>query len=177
MTSSKRCAYTISEEFDDLLGTTFDFSNFVKNRLKKDKLAKEDIEGPVFELLKGTCGSDRISQDLSTPLPLLGAPGRLYILVDYFFNKDLEYLRSKNLEERKYTALFTKAKVTRYELYRIEEMIPKQWSPSKLAYGKDAAYEISQMRIIANFAALRCPTSSFWHSYTVTIENEFGARY
>ncbi|GJZ47809.1 hypothetical protein Tco_0601641 [Tanacetum coccineum] len=171
-------AYTISEEFDDLLGTTFDFSNFVKNRLKKDKLAKEDIEGPVFELLKGTCGSS-IELEYHLEQRYLAFSYKLDWTnpKDYFFNKDLEYLRSKNLEERKYTASFTKAKVTRYELYRIEEMIPKQWSPSKLAYDKDAAYEISQMRMIANFAALRCPTSSFWHSYTVTIENEFGARY
>nr|GEZ48722.1 hypothetical protein [Tanacetum cinerariifolium] len=35
------------KEFDDLLGTTFDFSNFVKDRLKKDKLTKADLEGPT----------------------------------------------------------------------------------------------------------------------------------
>ncbi|GKB88804.1 hypothetical protein Tco_0961076 [Tanacetum coccineum] len=157
------------EEFDDLLGTTFDFSNFVKHHLKKDKLTKADLEGPVFELLKGTCRSsieleyhleqrylafsnkldwtnpegDRIPQDLSKPLPLFGAPGHLYIPADYFFNKDLEYLRSGNLEEWKYIAPFTKAKATRFELYGIEEMIPKQWSPSKVAYDKDAACGIS----------------------------------
>ncbi|GKD92323.1 hypothetical protein Tco_1372160 [Tanacetum coccineum] len=79
----------MAEEFDDLLGTIFDFSNFVKHRLKKDKLTKADLEGLVFERLKGTCRSN------------------------YFFNKDLEYLRSGNLEERKYTTSFTKAKATR----------------------------------------------------------------
>ncbi|GJV90262.1 hypothetical protein Tco_1538075 [Tanacetum coccineum] len=93
-----------------------------EHRLKKDKLTKADLECPVFELLKGTCKrcidleyhleqrylaffdkldwtnpkGDRISQDLSKPLPLLGALGRLYILADYFFNKDLEYLRFRN---------------------------------------------------------------------------------
>nr|GEY00049.1 hypothetical protein [Tanacetum cinerariifolium] len=46
-------------------------------------------ENPWFNEmnLKG----DRIPQDLSKPIPMLGAPGRLYILVDLFFNKDLEY--------------------------------------------------------------------------------------
>ncbi|GKD64102.1 hypothetical protein Tco_1306210, partial [Tanacetum coccineum] len=102
---------TMAEEFDDLLGTIFDFSNYVKHRLKNDKLTKADLEGPVFE--------------------------------HYFFNKDLEYLRSGNLEERKYTTSFTKAKATRYELYGIEEMIPKQCCPSKVAYDKDDAYRIS----------------------------------
>nr|GFC44549.1 hypothetical protein [Tanacetum cinerariifolium] len=97
--------------------------------------------GPVFELLKGTCKScteleyhleqhylafsdkldwtnpegDRIPQDLSKPLPLLGDLVRLYIPADYLFNKDPVYLRYGNLKERKYTALFIKAKATRYE--------------------------------------------------------------
>ncbi|GJZ81889.1 retrovirus-related pol polyprotein from transposon TNT 1-94 [Tanacetum coccineum] len=113
----------MAEEFDDLLGTTFDFLNFVKHRLKKDKLTKADLEGLVFERLKGTCRSN------------------------YFFNKDIEYLRSGNLEDRKYTTSFKKAKATRYELYRIEEMIPKQCYPSKVAYDKDAAYGITFVRI------------------------------
>nr|GEW85911.1 hypothetical protein [Tanacetum cinerariifolium] len=141
-TLSKSSKMIKLEESDDLLGTTIDFSNFVKHRLKKDKLTKPDIE--VFELLKGTCKScielehhleqrylvfsdkldwtnpkgDRIPQDLSKLIPLLGALRRLYILADYFFNKDLEYLRSGNLEERKYTASFTKAKATRVEIYQ-----------------------------------------------------------
>ncbi|GJY32437.1 hypothetical protein Tco_0416906 [Tanacetum coccineum] len=75
------------EEFEDLLGTTFDFSNFVNHRLKKDKLTKADLEGDI------------IPQDLNKPLPFLGAPGRLYIPADYFFNKDLKYLRSASDEE------------------------------------------------------------------------------
>ncbi|GJT78538.1 hypothetical protein Tco_1045263 [Tanacetum coccineum] len=108
------------EEFDDLLGTTFDFSNFVKHCLKKDKLTKADIEG------------DRIPQDISKPLHLLGAPGRLYIPAYYFFNKDLEYLRSRSLEERKYTASFTKAKTTRISVEKeygygyLKEIVVKQ---------------------------------------------------
>ncbi|GJU20414.1 retrovirus-related pol polyprotein from transposon TNT 1-94, partial [Tanacetum coccineum] len=126
----------VLEEFDDLLGSTFDFSNFIRHHLRKDKLTKADLEGPVFKLFKGTCRinieleyhleqrylafSDqldwvnreggRIPQDFSKPLPLLSAPGRLYIPVEFFINKDLEYLRFRNLEEKKYTMSFTKAK-------------------------------------------------------------------
>ncbi|GJZ58137.1 hypothetical protein Tco_0613631 [Tanacetum coccineum] len=40
------------KDFDDVLGSTFDFSNFIKYRLKKDTLTKVDLEGPVFELFK-----------------------------------------------------------------------------------------------------------------------------
>ncbi|GKC36187.1 hypothetical protein Tco_1048571 [Tanacetum coccineum] len=41
--------------FDDLMGYTIDFTKFSKNRLKKDKITKSDLDGPTFKLLKGTC--------------------------------------------------------------------------------------------------------------------------
>ncbi|GJX71729.1 hypothetical protein Tco_0308900 [Tanacetum coccineum] len=41
--------------FDDLMGSTVDFTKFSKNRLKKDKITKADLQGSVFMLLKGTC--------------------------------------------------------------------------------------------------------------------------
>nr|GEZ67968.1 hypothetical protein [Tanacetum cinerariifolium] len=64
-------------DFDDVMGSTIDFLNFMKYILKKDTLTKADFEAK------------------------------------FFFNKDLEYLRSGNLEERKYTTSFTKTKATR----------------------------------------------------------------
>ncbi|GKC15506.1 hypothetical protein Tco_1012288 [Tanacetum coccineum] len=83
-----------------------------------------------------------IHQYFSKPLPLLSAHGRQYIPAEFFFNKDLEYLRTWNLEERKYTASFTKTKATRYEFYGIKEMIQGLWSPYKVAYDKDATFGI-----------------------------------
>nr|GFB01558.1 hypothetical protein [Tanacetum cinerariifolium] len=85
---------------------------------------------------------DRCSFHLSKPLPLKGHPGHLTILVEYFFNNDLEYLKSKNME-RKYTMLITKTKSMRYELVRIKDMISKQWSTIKVGYNKDAAFGLS----------------------------------
>ncbi|GKB82540.1 hypothetical protein Tco_0949435 [Tanacetum coccineum] len=90
------------------------------NRLKKDKITKADLEGPTFMLLKGTCRNqikleynfeqcylalsdkldwtnpegDRCPFDMSKPLPLQGPPGHLTVPVDYFFNNDLEYLKT-----------------------------------------------------------------------------------
>ncbi|GKB87775.1 hypothetical protein Tco_0960047 [Tanacetum coccineum] len=55
-----------------------------------DKLDWENPEG------------DRCPFDLSKPLPLKGHPGHLTVAVEYFFNNDLEYLKSIDLE-RKYT--------------------------------------------------------------------------
>nr|GEW09676.1 hypothetical protein [Tanacetum cinerariifolium] len=52
----------------------------------------------------------RCPYELSKPLLLQGSPGHLTILDDFFFNNDLEYLRTKN-SKRKYTVLITKTKV------------------------------------------------------------------
>ncbi|GJZ56663.1 hypothetical protein Tco_0612157 [Tanacetum coccineum] len=43
--------------FDELMATPIDFSKFVMNRLKIDKLTKAYLVGPVYNLLKGTCHS------------------------------------------------------------------------------------------------------------------------
>ncbi|GJZ50645.1 hypothetical protein Tco_0604835 [Tanacetum coccineum] len=153
--------------FDELMPTPIDFSNFAKNRLKLDKITKIDLVGYVYNLLKGTYQSsieleynmeeffkaltdrldwenpegDRCPFDLSKPLPLKGHPGQLTIAAEYFFNNDLEYLKSID-SERKYTTLITKKKATRYELVGIEDMIPKQWSTTKVGYDKDVVFEI-----------------------------------
>ncbi|GJT05008.1 hypothetical protein Tco_0839470 [Tanacetum coccineum] len=84
---------------------------------------------------------NRIPHDLSKPLPLHGASGRLTILVDYFFNKDLEYLTIGNVE-KKYANSLIKLKVTRHDLEGIKEMIPQLWSSSKVAYDKDVVFGI-----------------------------------
>ncbi|GJS28685.1 hypothetical protein Tco_0489305 [Tanacetum coccineum] len=68
---------------------------------------------------------DKRPYDMSKPLPLQGPPGHLTILVDFFFNNDLEYLKTGN-KERKYVASLTKTKATRYDLKGIEDMIPRR---------------------------------------------------
>ncbi|GKB16683.1 hypothetical protein Tco_0850606 [Tanacetum coccineum] len=73
---------------------------------------------------------DRCLYDLSKPLPLQGPPSRTTIHVDFFFNKDLEYLKTGN-KEKKYASSLTKPKAARYELEGLEEMIPKLWSLTK----------------------------------------------
>ncbi|GJX00714.1 hypothetical protein Tco_0184627 [Tanacetum coccineum] len=56
--------------------------------------------------------------------------GHLTVAAEYFFNNDLEYLKS-TYSEKKYSTSITKMKATRYELVGIEDMIPKQWSRAK----------------------------------------------
>ncbi|GJW18436.1 RNA-directed DNA polymerase, eukaryota, reverse transcriptase zinc-binding domain protein [Tanacetum coccineum] len=126
--------------------TLIDFSKFAMNHLKLDKITKADLVGPVYKLLKGTCKSDRCPYDLSKPLPLQGSPGHLTIPVDFFFNNDLEYLKT-GISERKYIVSITKTKTARYELKFIEEMIPRKWSLVKVAYNRDAELILSVTRV------------------------------
>ncbi|GJR17469.1 7-deoxyloganetin glucosyltransferase-like protein [Tanacetum coccineum] len=58
---------------------------------------------------------DRFPFDLSKPLPLKGRLGHLTFVAEFFFNNNLEYLKSASLE-RKYTTSTTKTKAARYEL-------------------------------------------------------------
>nr|GEX14094.1 hypothetical protein [Tanacetum cinerariifolium] len=138
------------KEFHDLMGSTIDFTKLAKKCLKKDKLKKENLEGPAYTLLKGNFKNiielgynmkqcylamtdqidwanpkgGRCPYDLSKTLPLQGSPDHKTIPVDFFFNKYLEYLKTGN-KEKKYVISRTKPKATRYDLEGLEEMIPK----------------------------------------------------
>nr|GEX21198.1 UBN2 domain-containing protein [Tanacetum cinerariifolium] len=79
---------------------------------------------------------DRYPFDLSKPLPRQGPLDHRTVVVDYFFNNDLEYLKTSDLEV-KYTMSITKIKATRYEIKGIEYMVPTLWSTIKHAYKKD----------------------------------------
>ncbi|GJV30886.1 hypothetical protein Tco_1391286 [Tanacetum coccineum] len=127
------------------------FGKCVKKFHNKDKITKEDLKGQAFELLKGIFKNsveleynmeqcylaltdkidltnpkgDRFHYDVSKLLPLVGPPGRKKILISYFFNHDLEYLKYGN-EEKRYALSVTKIKAARYENEGIEEMITYQ---------------------------------------------------
>ncbi|GJY08301.1 hypothetical protein Tco_0375355 [Tanacetum coccineum] len=143
--------------FNDLMATLIDFSKYVLNRLKINNLTQDILLGPAYDLLKGMCSSsvkleyhfqecfnaltdrldwnnpeeDRYPFDLSKHLPLHGHPGHLIGVADYFFNNDLEYLKSSD-PERTYTTSIMKTKAARYEIEGIEDMVPMLWSPTKV---------------------------------------------
>ncbi|GJZ08919.1 putative reverse transcriptase domain-containing protein [Tanacetum coccineum] len=136
--------------FNDLMATPIDFSKYVLNRLKINNLTQDLLLGHAYNLLKGTCTSsikleynfqkcfnaltdkldwnnpegDRYPFNLSKPLPLQGRPRHLIVAVDYFFNNDLEYLKSSD-PERTYTTSITKTKAARYEILGIKDMLYK----------------------------------------------------
>ncbi|GJZ37004.1 hypothetical protein Tco_0583195 [Tanacetum coccineum] len=136
--------------FNDLMATPIDFFKYVLNGLKIENLTQDILLGPAFNLLKGTCYSsieleynfqecfnalidkldwnnlegDRYPFDLSKPLPLQGPLGHQTVDVDYFFNNDLEYLKTSDPEVT-YTTSITKTKAARYEIKGIEYMVSK----------------------------------------------------
>nr|GEZ43118.1 hypothetical protein [Tanacetum cinerariifolium] len=65
---------------------------------------------------------DRYPFDMSKPLPLQGPPGHRTVPVDFFFNKDLEYLKTSDPEVT-YTTSITKTKATWYDIKGIEDMV------------------------------------------------------
>ncbi|GKA56508.1 putative reverse transcriptase domain-containing protein, partial [Tanacetum coccineum] len=94
--------------FNDLMANHIDFSKYVLNRLKIDNLTQDILLGPTYNLLKGHLG-------------------HLTVAADYFFNNDLEYLKSSN-PERTYTTSIMKTKAARYEIEGIEDIVPMLWS-------------------------------------------------
>ncbi|GJW60917.1 hypothetical protein Tco_0110252, partial [Tanacetum coccineum] len=113
---------------NSLLAQTGDMATFMDWYCKQrgiSELTPKDLEGPAFEIVKvfhhdvihlqfqmEECHKLLIDQvddailryNVSKPLPLGGEPGHVTIQPDFFFNKDLEYLRygCKIAEECKY---------------------------------------------------------------------------
>ncbi|GKD41989.1 hypothetical protein Tco_1266634 [Tanacetum coccineum] len=108
-TSSIELEYNMEERFKALI----------------DRLDWNNLEG------------DRCPFDLTKPLPLKGRPGHLTVAAEYFFNKDLEFLKSSD-PEKKYTTSITESKAARYEIIGIEDIVPTLWSTTKVRYDKDA---------------------------------------
>nr|GEU70600.1 hypothetical protein [Tanacetum cinerariifolium] len=139
--------------FDELMATPIDFSTYAMNRLNLDNLTQEILVGPVYNLLKGTCTSsieleynmkecfkiltDRLNWnnpegdhcpfDLTKPLPLKGHPGHLTVAAKYFFNNDLEFLKSLDPKKRVIYEDLNKQKrvIWANELYKFSDRILK----------------------------------------------------
>nr|GEU69968.1 hypothetical protein [Tanacetum cinerariifolium] len=95
--------------FNELLATPIDFSAFIMNRLKIDNLTQEILTGLTYDLIKGTCKS---VVELEYHLEE-NECGRQFIPLDYFINKDLEYLKG-GCSSQKYTISITKTKAADY---------------------------------------------------------------
>nr|GEY06098.1 reverse transcriptase domain-containing protein [Tanacetum cinerariifolium] len=110
------------------------------------KLKPQDLEGPAFELVKvfhpnvihlqyqmeechklltASVDDSILRHNVNKPLSLGGLPGRVTIQSDFFFNKDLEYLRYGSKGSRPALSI-SKMKGAYYPDVGLEQMVPDQ---------------------------------------------------
>nr|GEZ34217.1 monodehydroascorbate reductase [Tanacetum cinerariifolium] len=81
--------------------------------------------------------------NINNPLPLGGPPGQVTIQSNFFFNKDLEYLRYSSKGSRPALSI-SKIKATYYPNAGLEQMVPDQmWIEEECTYDITAMYGIS----------------------------------
>ncbi|GJW60315.1 hypothetical protein Tco_0109650, partial [Tanacetum coccineum] len=71
-----------------------------------------------------------------TIITLQDRPDPLTVVVDYFLNNDLEFLKASD-PKKTYTTSIMKTKEARYEIVGIEDMTHTLWCTIKHAYDKD----------------------------------------
>ncbi|GJR22744.1 hypothetical protein Tco_0971271 [Tanacetum coccineum] len=83
---------------------------------------------------------DEDSGSIMPALPLGGPPGQVMIQTEFFFNKDLEYLRFGHKGDRLAVSI-TKMKATSYPNAGLEQMVPDQmWAKEEYMYDISASY-------------------------------------
>ncbi|GJV18058.1 hypothetical protein Tco_1363381 [Tanacetum coccineum] len=134
---------------NSLLAQTGDMAIFMDWFCKKQgitELKQQDLEGPAYEIVKvfhpnvihlqyqmEECHkllTDQVDESIirynvSKPLPLGGPPGQVTIQSDFFFNKDLEYLRYGRKSGRPALSI-SKMKAAYYPDVGLEQMVPDQ---------------------------------------------------
>ncbi|GJX99360.1 hypothetical protein Tco_0356379 [Tanacetum coccineum] len=128
------------------------------------ELTPEHLEGPAYEVVKAfhpdvihlqfqkeECHKlltnqvdDRLLRyNVSRPLLLGGPPGQVMIQTEFFFNRDLDYLRFGSKGDRLALSI-TKMKAAYYPDVGLEQMVPDQmWIEEECMYDIFATYGIS----------------------------------
>ncbi|GJR32941.1 hypothetical protein Tco_1109173 [Tanacetum coccineum] len=152
---------------NSLLSQTSDIGVFIDWFCKNQgitKLTPEHLEGLAYEVVKAfhpdvihlqfqmeECHKlltnqvdDRLLKyNVSRPLPLGGPPGQVTIQTEFFFNRDLDYLRFGSKGDR-LALLITKMKAAYYPDVGLEQIVPDQmWIEEECMYDISATYGIS----------------------------------
>nr|GEY67500.1 hypothetical protein [Tanacetum cinerariifolium] len=119
---------------DSLLAQTGNVATFIDWFYKRQECHK---------LLTNSMDNSIPRNNVSKPLPLGGPPGHVTIQSDFFFNKDLKYLRYKSKGNRPALSI-SKIKATHYPDVRLEQMVPDQfWINEESKYDIAIMYGIS----------------------------------
>ncbi|GJS98685.1 hypothetical protein Tco_0819855 [Tanacetum coccineum] len=121
---------------NSLLSQTGDIGVFIDWFCKKQGIT--ELTPEHLEVNKGL-----LRYNVSSLLPLGGPPGQVTIQIEFFFNKDLEYLRFGHKGDRLALSI-TKMKVASYPDAGLEQMVPNQmWAEEEYMYDISASYGIS----------------------------------
>nr|GEV58104.1 hypothetical protein [Tanacetum cinerariifolium] len=161
-------AFSFSPPPEDLLlaqtGDIVTFMDWFCKRRGITELKPQDLEGPAFEIVKvfhldvihlqyqmeqchklltDSVDDPILRHNVSKPLPLGGPPGQVTIQSDFFFNKDLEYVRYDSKGNRPALSI-SKMKAAYYPDAGLEQMVPDQfWIEEECKYDIAALYGIS----------------------------------
>nr|GEZ13707.1 histone deacetylase 14 [Tanacetum cinerariifolium] len=101
------------------------------------------VQTKCHKLLTDSVDDPILRHNVSTPLPLGGPPGQVTIQSDFFFNKDLEYLRYGSKGSRPALSI-SKMKAAYYPDAGLEQMVLDQfWIDDECKYNIVAMYGIS----------------------------------
>ncbi|GJS04182.1 hypothetical protein Tco_0320690 [Tanacetum coccineum] len=99
---------------------------------------KQPLRPPTLDPDGTSVSSIELGVTISRVLQCFNSPlCHRTVVADYFFNNDLEYLKTSDPEVT-YTTSITKIKAARYEIKGIEDMVLTFWSAIKHTYDKDA---------------------------------------
>nr|GFB21765.1 hypothetical protein [Tanacetum cinerariifolium] len=157
---------------NSLLTKTRDMTNFLNwycHQVNKTKLTQADLEGQAYEVVKAfypdvinlqfqmeechklltyqvdwtNLEGDQVRIDVNRPLPLGGPPVHVTIQSQFFFNKDLEYLRHGSKGSSP-TLSISKMKSSSYPNFGLELLVPEQmWIEDVYTYDISEKYGIS----------------------------------
>ncbi|GKA14128.1 hypothetical protein Tco_0693774 [Tanacetum coccineum] len=122
------------------------FLNWYCHQINKSKLTQADLEGQAYEVVKVDWANpegDQVRINVNRPLPLGGPPGHVTIQTEFFFNKDLEYLRFGNKGSMPVLSI-SKMKAARYPDFGLELLVPEQmWIEDVCTYDISVKYGIA----------------------------------
>nr|GEX00654.1 zf-CCHC domain-containing protein/UBN2 domain-containing protein [Tanacetum cinerariifolium] len=130
---------------DSLLAQTGDMAMFM------DWFCKRQVSnGRMPQTTNDSVDESIIRHNVSKPLPLGGPPGQVTIQSDFFFNKDLEYLRYGSKGGRPMLSI-SKMKATYYPDVGLEKIVPDQmWIEEECKYTSEGDHRAvrTHMRIL-----------------------------
>ncbi|GJU55000.1 hypothetical protein Tco_1228714 [Tanacetum coccineum] len=134
--SALKSTYTPPPE-NSLLAQIGDMATFMDCLLSQFQMEE------CHKLLTDQVDDAILRYNVSKPLPLGGDPGHVTIQPDFFFNKDLEYLRYGRKMGRPALSI-SKMKAAYYPDVGLEQMVPDQmWIEEECKYDVAAMYGIS----------------------------------